>query len=406
MHAEIVMIGTELLLGEIVDTNAHKLAIALREIGLDLYYKTTVGDNEKRIVDVLNRALDRSDVVITSGGIGPTVDDVTRQAVAKATGRRLVYSAELESEIVERFRSFGRQMADNNKRQAYLPEGALPLTNPVGTAPCYVSEDLGNRGCIISLPGVPRELEYMIKNAVMPLLVGRIGGTKATRIRILRTCGIGESNIDQAIGDLMTMGNPTVGLAAHAGQTDVRITAKADTDPEADALIVPIEIKLRERLGISVYGVGKETVAEVVGALIVEQGLTIGVADTLTGGQLARELIGIGFGNLIERNSSSDDFTELLGGTGLFESPQEADKEAVVASIAARVCPPDGIGLAMLGPFDGNATCVALHGPGEMRLLRQGRIYQETDHARRWLTIQGLDWMRRALLGTLESPVD
>ena len=246
----------------------------------------------------------------------------------------------------------------------------------------------------------------MIKNAVMPLLVGRIGGTKATRIRILRTCGIGESNIDQAIGDLMTMGNPTVGLAAHAGQTDVRITAKADTDPEADALIVPIEIKLRERLGISVYGVGKETVAEVVGALIVEQGLTIGVADTLTGGQLARELIGIGFGNLIERNSSSDDFTELLGGTGLFESPQEADKEAVAASVAARVCPPDGIGLAMLGPFDGNATCVALHGPGEMRLLRQGRIYQETDHARRWLTIQGLDWMRRALLGTLESPVD
>ncbi len=137
MHAEIVMIGTELLLGEIVDTNATKLARMLREIGLDLYYKTTVGDNVARITAVLNLALDRSPVVITSGGLGPTVDDMTRQAVANATGRKLVYSQELERQIAARFRSFGRAMADNNKRQAYIPEGALPLPNPVGTAPCF-----------------------------------------------------------------------------------------------------------------------------------------------------------------------------------------------------------------------------------------------------------------------------
>ena len=137
MHAEIVMIGTELLLGELVDTNANRLAKALREIGLDIYYKTTVGDNEARIAEVLNLALDRSDVIITSGGIGPTVDDMTRQAVANATGRKLVYSTDLEAQIAERFRSFGREMAENNKRQAYIPEGALPLTNPAGTAPCF-----------------------------------------------------------------------------------------------------------------------------------------------------------------------------------------------------------------------------------------------------------------------------
>ena len=141
MHAELVMIGTELLLGEIVDTNANRLAIALRDIGLDLYYKTTVGDNETRITEILDQALNRSDVVITSGGIGPTVDDLTRQAVASATGRKLVYSDELEAQIAERFRRFGREMAENNKRQAYIPDGATPLSNPVGTAPCFLSED-------------------------------------------------------------------------------------------------------------------------------------------------------------------------------------------------------------------------------------------------------------------------
>ena len=154
MHAEIVMIGTELLLGELVDTNANRLAKALREIGLDLYYKTTVGDNEARITEVLNMALDRSDVIITSGGIGPTVDDMTRQAVANATGRKLIYSPDLEAQIAARFRSFGREMAENNKRQAYIPDGALPLSNPVGTAPCFFCEDIRGRGVVISLPGV------------------------------------------------------------------------------------------------------------------------------------------------------------------------------------------------------------------------------------------------------------
>ena len=296
MHAEIVMIGSELLLGELVDTNANRLAVALRNIGLDLYYKTTVGDNEGRITDVLNLALDRSDVVITSGGIGPTVDDVTRQAAANATGHRLVYSRELEAEIAERFRSFGRKMAENNRRQAYLPEGAAPLTNPVGTAPCFLSEDVNGRGCIISLPGVPRELQHMLDNTVIPLLVERIGGIKVTRVRVLRTCAVGESNIDRGIGDLMTGGNPTVGLAAHSGQTDVRITAKADSEDEADLLIDEMETELRKRLGIAIYGAGKETVAEVVGNLLADRSLKLGIADTLTGGQIARDLTEAGYG--------------------------------------------------------------------------------------------------------------
>ena len=409
MHAEIVMIGTELLLGEIVDTNANRLALALRDIGLDLYYKTTVGDNLARMTEVLNLALDRSDVIITSGGIGPTVDDVTRQAVADATGRKLVYSTELEAEIAARFSRFGRPMADNNKRQAYIPEGATPLTNPVGTAPCYLSEDVNGRGCIISLPGVPRELDHMMENTVIPLLIERMGGIKVTRVRVLRTCAVGESNVDRGIGDLMTAGNPTVGLAAHVGQTDVRITAKADTEAEADTLVAGMEAKLRERLGVAVYGVGKVTVAEVVGDLMQGKSLKLGVVDTLTGGQLARDLIESGYSDLIATDLSPANLTEALkdSGADASNSPDVEEARSHAVSLAEQVTPPGGIGLAMIGPFEDSSTFIAMNGPGEGAILfERSRNYQDSDHIRRWLVVQAFDWIRRTLLGQMKSPVD
>ena len=408
MHAEIVMIGTELLLGEIVDTNANRLALALRDIGLDLYYKTTVGDNLARMTEVLNLALDRSDVIITSGGIGPTVDDVTRQAVADATGRKLVYSTELEAEIAARFSRFGRPMADNNKRQAYIPEGATPLTNPVGTAPCYLSEDVNGRGCIISLPGVPRELDHMMENTVIPLLIERMGGIKVTRVRVLRTCAVGESNIDRGIGDLMTAGNPTVGLAAHVGQTDVRITAKADTEAEADTLVAGMEEKLRERLGVAVYGVGKVTVAEVVGDLMQEKSLKLGVVDTLTGGQLARDLIESGYSDLVTTDLAPANLAEALKNldADINNPPDVEEVRSLAVSLAEHVTPPDGIGLALIGPFEDFSTFIAMNGPGKVRLFQRSRNYQDSDHIRRWLVVQALDWIRRTLLGEMKSPVD
>jgi nicotinamide-nucleotide amidase len=408
MHAEIVIIGTELLLGEIVDTNASKLAIMLKEIGLDLYYKTTVGDNAARITDALNIALDRSDVVITSGGLGPTVDDITRQAVANATQRKLVYSQDLEQQIADRFRSFGREMADNNKRQAYIPAGALPLPNPVGTAPCFLSEDVAGRGCIISLPGVPRELEYMMKNVVVPLLIERMGGTKVMQVRVLRTCAVGESNVDRAIGDLMTSSNPTVGLAAHAGQTDVRIAAKADTQAEANALIESMEAKVRERLGIAIYGTDKETVPEVVGRLLADRQLQLGVMDTLTAGQLVRELQEAGYGNLISTDLQPAGVAEArlaVGADALLDTTNE-DNQTLAARLARHVAPAHGLGLAWLGPFEDNSTIIAVHGPGQVRLTEAGRNYRDTGYIRHWLVIQGLDWIRRAVLGQFSSPVD
>ncbi len=408
MHAEIIMIGTELLLGEIVDTNANLLAKMLRDIGLDLYYKTTVGDNETRIIEVLNLALDRSEVVITSGGLGPTVDDITRQAVADATGRKLVYSTELEEQIAARFRSFGREMAGNNKRQAYIPAGALPLPNPVGTAPCFLSEDRGGRGFVISLPGVPRELKYMMTHTVVPLLIERMGGAKVMKVHILRTCAVGESNVDRVIGDLMTETNPTVGLAAHAGQTDVRITAKADTEAEVETLIAPMEARLRERLGVAIYGVGKETVPEVVGRLLTEKGVTLGVVDTLTGGQLAREMVETGFGPLLATDLHPASPAEALQAAGLDAEPtlEKADGSTLAAALAETIAPPEGIGLALVGPLAGDLTFIALHGPGDLRLVKTGRSRRGTEYVRRWLVAQGLDWVRRAVLGQLTSPAD
>ena len=393
MQAEIVMIGTELLLGEIVDTNANMFAKALRDIGMDLLYKSTVGDNEDRISDVLSLALDRSDVVLTSGGIGPTVDDMTRQCVANATGRKLVYSDELEGQIASRFRNFGRPMADNNKRQAYIPEGSIPLENPVGTAPCFLSEDINGRGCIISMPGVPRELDHMLHNVVIPILIDRMGGRKVTKVRVLRTCAVGESNIDRSIGDLMTESNPTVGLAAHAGQTDVRLAAKADTEEEADALIAPMEEELRKRLGVAIYGTAKETVAEVVGNLLNEKGFKLGVVDTLTSGQVMRELEENGMGDVIA--SHSQDMVDASD-----------DPRAQAEAIAKDVAPEGGVGLAMVGPFDDNMTFMAVYGPDIQTCVESRRFQTDNDHISRWLVIQGLDQVRRSVLGELESPAD
>jgi nicotinamide-nucleotide amidase len=407
------MIGTELLLGEIIDTNAALLARMLRDIGLDLYYKTTVGDNEARITAVLNQALDRSDVIITSGGLGPTVDDLTRQAVARATGRRLVYSTELEEQIAARFRGFGREMAENNKRQAYIPEGALPLPNPVGTAPCFLSEDVRGRGFVISLPGVPRELEYMMTHTVIPLLSERMGGAKVLKVRILRTCAVGESNVDRAIADLIeSSSNPKIGLLAHAGQTDVRLTAKADTEAEAYALLEPVEAQVRARLGVAVYGTDKETVAEVVGRLLAEKGLTLAVVDTLTRGQLASELVNAGFGNLLVTDLRPANPIEAMQAMALTAKPGLDGRlgSDLAAQLARSVLPESGLSLVLLGPLaDGteeSLTYMSVRRPDGFEVVRPSRRFQDTDYVRRWLVIQSLDLVRRAVLGVLESPAD
>lgn len=288
MNAEVIAIGTELLLGEIADTNSARIARALRGVGLDLWWLSAVGDNEARIAEAVAQGARRSTVVITSGGLGPTVDDPTRAAVARAFGLPVEYRPDLWQQIEARFQRFGRTPTENNRKQAYVPAGALALENPVGTAPCFVVEHAG--GVVIALPGVPRELDYMLENAVLPYLRQKFGLNSTIVSKTLRTVGIGESLIDARIGDLEELANPTVGLAAHAGQTDIRIVAKAPTIAEAEAMIAPIEADVRKRLGEFVYGEGQDSVEAVVARLLAGRAQTVAATELGTRGQLAQRL--------------------------------------------------------------------------------------------------------------------
>jgi nicotinamide-nucleotide amidase len=280
LTAEIIAIGTEILLGEITDTNSVHIAHVLRDIGLNLHYMTSVGDNEKRIADVIRLALSRADVVITCGGLGPTVDDMTRQAVAAATGRGLTFHQDLLDQIAQRFAGFRAQMTENNRRQAYLPDNAIVIENPVGTAPSFIVEHEGR--AVISLPGVPREMKYLLAEAVVPYLRQRYNlRTDIIKALVLRTAGIGESLLDAQIGNaLLEQANPTVGLAAHSGQVDVRITAKADSEAEADAMIAQVEAQLRQKIGDYIYGTNEEEIERVVIAQFQKHGLRLAVSET------------------------------------------------------------------------------------------------------------------------------
>jgi competence/damage-inducible protein CinA-like protein len=289
--AEIITIGTEILLGEIVDTNARYLARTLRDVGIDLYRKTTVGDNISRISSAIQQALESSQIIITTGGLGPTIDDPTRDAVANAVDVDTVFIPELWEQIRARFRRFGRLPTKNNRRQAYIPEGAIAVENPVGTAPAFIFE-LGDQA-IISLPGVPREMEYLMENNVIPYLRDRYALKGIIKARILHTAGAGESQIDQLIGDLELQSNPTVGLAAHSGQVDIRITAKADAEDIADAMILPVEIEIRQRLGEWVYGADQVTLEEVALQAIENKGWSLAVVEAGLSGNLIRRLAAV-----------------------------------------------------------------------------------------------------------------
>jgi nicotinamide-nucleotide amidase len=277
VNSELISIGTEILLGEITDTNSVYLAKALRDAGINVFYMTSVGDNRQRIADTIRTAMKRSNLVITCGGLGPTVDDMTRQAVADATDRGLEFQQGLFDQIAERFKSFRSAMTENNRQQAFLPAGAICIENPVGTAPSFAVEHNGS--LVISLPGVPREMKFLMAEKVLPLLqeMYDLGVIKA---RVLHTAGIGESSLDDLIGrPLLEASNPTVGLAAHNGQVDVRITAKADTLDEANALIETVENQLRTRVGRYVYGSDADTLEDVVKATLVQHQATVGIVD-------------------------------------------------------------------------------------------------------------------------------
>lgn len=287
------MIGTELLLGQIEDSNAGYMARTLAEHGIHLYQKTTVGDNRQRIRAALESALARADVVLCSGGLGPTEDDITRECVAEVFGRELVYHEPLFEAIRERFAHFGRSITENNGKQALLPEGAQAIENPHGTAPGVLLEDA--RGTVVCMPGVPSELRPMLEERVLPHLRRKFGVSGVLAHRVLKVCGMGESRVDSLIRDIIAgQANPTVGLLASPGVVRIRITAHAETSEAAGAQIAPVEARIRERLGDMVMGADDETLEGVVAQLLADRGWTLAVGEAQTGGMIAQMLVSAG----------------------------------------------------------------------------------------------------------------
>ncbi|HNB51498.1 MAG TPA: molybdopterin-binding protein [Anaerolineales bacterium] len=264
--AEIITIGTELMLGEIVDTNAPYIARKLRDVGIDVRRTWSIGDFITDIADAIREASQRAEIILTTGGLGPTVDDPTREAVARAFGVQTEYREELWAQVVARFARFDRVPSENNRKQAYVPQGAIAIENPVGTAPAFrVNYPLAGQdgqGVVVSLPGVPREMEHLLEYDVLPYLREAFALNRVTVVRVLHTAGVGESQIDEKVADLEELSNPIVGLAAHSGQVDVRIAATAATREEAQAMIATVEAEARQRLGNWVYGADHETLED------------------------------------------------------------------------------------------------------------------------------------------------
>jgi len=286
--AEIVTIGTEILLGEIVDTNTRYIARTLRGLGVDIYRTVTIGDNVERIADAIRHSMDRANIVITTGGLGPTVDDPTREAVAKATGVETEFREDLWEQVVAIISRYGRKPSENQKRQAYVPKGAIGVPNPVGTAPCFIVET--DRNAVISLPGVPNEMEHILHESIIPYLQKRFELNEIIKIRILHCSGLGEGIIDEKIGDLETLSNPTVGLAAHTGVVDIRIAAKARSEAEADAMIAEVEKQARERLGDHIFGADEDRLEDAALNAVVKRGWTLIALESGLDGRLARKI--------------------------------------------------------------------------------------------------------------------
>ena len=285
--AELIAVGTELLLGNIANTDAQMISQGLSQLGINVYYHTVVGDNPQRVRQAVDIARDRADILITTGGLGPTCDDLTKVAVAQAFGKELVYHEPSAQRIRERFAQRGTPVTENNFQQAMVPEGCTVLDNDWGTAPGVAFASGGTH--VLMLPGPPRECEMMFRYRALPYLQKLSDGVIASRT--VKTFGIGESAAEALLRDLMNaLHNPTLAPYAKPTGTELRITAHAPTREEALRLIAPVEEQVKAILGDKVIGVDVDSLEEVCFALLKDRGLTVGTAESCTGGLLAKLL--------------------------------------------------------------------------------------------------------------------
>jgi nicotinamide-nucleotide amidase len=293
MRAEVIAVGTELLLGEIANTNAAHIGRRLADVGVDCFIHVAVGDNEGRIAEAISTALSRADAAIVTGGLGPTQDDVTREAIAACTGRALRRDDAIAQALRDRFAAMGRQMPENNLRQADVPDGATVIAQTFGTAPGLIVPH--GDGVIYAVPGVPAEMMDMLERAVLPDLAARSGAPAVIRTRTVRVAGVSESAIAESVSPTWDAlgGTVTMAFLAGGGEVRVRLTAKASDDDEVASLLGAAEAQVRSVLGAAVVGTDGDTLESVVGTLLQARGWTIGCAESLTGGAVGARLTSV-----------------------------------------------------------------------------------------------------------------
>ena len=383
--AEIITIGTEILLGEIVDTNTRYIARVLRGMGVDLFRTITIGDNTERIAQVIRDSIQRAEIVITTGGLGPTVDDPTRDAVALAVGVETEFREDLWEQVVAVISRYGRKPSENQKRQAYIPKGALAISNPVGTAPCFIvetsprpkGEGPGVReSVVISLPGVPNEMEYILHDSIVPYLQTRFDLHEIIKIKVLHCAGLGEGMIDEKIADLETLSNPTVGLAAHTGVVDIRIAAKAKSESEADEMIARIENDIRERLGDVVFGAEEDKLEDAALNAVAGRGWTLTAIESGLDGLLARKVP-----HTVSLSDLNPD--SLMDALRAAHAESKTDAAlAVIASVENRTAD-----IALITPQGEKTHHISYGGPPRS--------------VTRWAVNLALDWLRRRAMETV-----
>jgi len=336
MRAEIIATGTELLTGGSLDTNSVFLSEELMLVGLETAFKTVVGDDEKNMEEALKRALERVDAVIVTGGLGPTEDDITRKVIAKITKKRLILNEDALKAIHARLAGRGKEVIIPNERQALIPAGARLLQNPAGIAPGFYIDEEGL--FLAVLPGVPVEMRAMFNEGLRPALEHRFGGKSFIRRRVLRTCGMSESAVNQAIQDIMRRGEPVVGLSVKGTGVDIRIIAQGSTAENSQTLTDRTESAIREKLGDAVYGVDGVEMEEVVGALLKQRRLTLAVAESCTGGLIGARITNIaGSSEYFERAAvvySNLAKTEMLGVSADIIERRGAVSSEVAAAMA------------------------------------------------------------------------
>ncbi|MDA8270924.1 MAG: competence/damage-inducible protein A [Actinomycetota bacterium] len=416
MRVEIVAIGTELLLGQIVDTNSTKISQRLAEFGIDCLYQTRVGDNLDRIVSVLRLALDRNDAVLVCGGLGPTQDDITREAVAEVMGATLEHRQEIEDRIRSVFTARGRTMSSNNIKQAMVPVGATIIEQRKGTAPgliCPVEDKV-----IYAVPGVPHEMADMLDRAVIPDLISRAGMTGVIRSRTLRTWGLSESALAERVAprvEALDVGDGRTTIAFLASGIEgikLRITAKAESSEAVDSLLDAEERELRAILGDIVFGKDDTTIEMAVAREIVRLGLTLSVAESLTGGLISARLVNVLGASDWYRGGvvsyASDVKYHVLG---VEVGPVVSERAAIEMAQGARRLLQSDLALSITGvagPSPQEANLVGtvfvglsseLFGDCAIQLMLPG----DRERIRQFATISALDWLRKILAGGMAS---